>query len=206
MTTPNVQVRRATIDDLQKLHALWEKERLPAAELEKRFKEFQIVEGGSGEVLGTIGLQIAGHEGRVFGEAFEHPEQADELRSVLWDRLGVQAKNHGLVRIWTQLGAPFWNSSGLHTPSEVDLAKLPAAFGGGDPSWLVIQLRDEPPAMPSIDKEFEMFKEAEREQTERMLRQARVLKMVAGVVSVIVFLLVLTWAFFFFRLQSQSGQ
>ena len=206
MTTPNAKVRRATIDDIKGLVAIWERENLPAASLEKRFKEFQLAEGDNGEILGAIGLQISGHEGCLHGEAFAHPEQADALRSLLWERLEVQATNHGLVRIWTQMSAPFWHGSGLQLASEVDLSKRPAAFGHDPQPWQVRQLRDEPPDMPSLDKEFQMFKENEREQTQKMLHQARVLKMVAGVVSVIVFLLVLTWAFFFFKLQSQSGQ
>src|SRR5262249_43479573 len=63
MTTPNQQVRRATIEDLQKLIVLWQQEGLPWQELEKRFKEFQVVEGEESELLGTVGLQISGHEG-----------------------------------------------------------------------------------------------------------------------------------------------
>ena len=48
--TPRQQIRRATIDDLPQLKALWEQEQLSAGELEKRFKEFQVVEGEGGEV------------------------------------------------------------------------------------------------------------------------------------------------------------
>ena len=206
MTTPNTQVRRATIDDLEKLTALWQQENLPVAELDKRFKEFQLAEDDKGNVLGAMGLEIQGTEGRLFAEAFAHPEQADELREMLRSRFEMQAKNHGLVRMWTQLHAPFWHNSGFQTPSDADQAKLPPGFAGSPQPWLMIQLREEPPSMPALDKEFQMFKEAEREQTQKMMQQARVLKMVAGVISVIVFLLVLTWAFFFLRLQSQSGQ
>ena len=73
MTTANLQVRRASIDDLPQLNSLWQQERLPSASLEKRFKEFQVVEASS-EILGAIGLEVLGTEGRLHSEVFAHPE------------------------------------------------------------------------------------------------------------------------------------
>src|SRR5258706_9688893 len=109
MTTPNPQVRRATSEDVPRLKSLWQQENLPWERLEKRFKEFQIVEVPGGEVLGALGLEIVGVEGRLHSEVFLHPEQSDTLRTLLWERAQVMGKNHGLVRIWTQLAAPFWS-------------------------------------------------------------------------------------------------
>src|SRR5687768_17802105 len=113
MTDANVQVRRATIDDIPKLLALWQQENLHGAELEKRFKEFQVVEGPGGELLGTIGLQISGNHGRLHSEALAHPEQADALRKKLWDRISLVAQNNGLARVWIQSDAPFWHTLGF---------------------------------------------------------------------------------------------
>src|SRR5687767_6620537 len=70
MSTPQLQVRRATIDDLPKLAPLWREENLDVNDLEKRFKEFQVVEGPGGEIIGALGLQIAGQEGRLHSEVF----------------------------------------------------------------------------------------------------------------------------------------
>ena len=42
MSSHKIQVRRATLEDLPKLIALWQKEFLPWEVLEKRFTEFQI--------------------------------------------------------------------------------------------------------------------------------------------------------------------
>src|SRR5688572_8151548 len=98
MSTPQLQVRRATIDDLPKLAALWRDENLDVADLEKRFKEFQVVEGPGGEILGALGLQISGQEGRLHSEVFSLPEQADIVREKLWERAQILVNNHGLVR------------------------------------------------------------------------------------------------------------
>src|SRR5262245_49497662 len=130
MTTPGQPVRRATIEDLQKLTPLWEQEGLPAAELSKRLQEFQVAEGPGGELAGAIGLHIAGHEGRLHSEAFLHPEEAETVRARLWERVQMISKNHGLVRMWTQLGSPFWSQNGFASPAPETAAKVPAAFTG----------------------------------------------------------------------------
>lgn len=183
-------MRRATIEDLPKLSSLWMAEGLPVQDLEKRFKEFQLIEGPGGAVLGAIGLQIAGLEGRIHSEAFARPEEADALRAQFWDRFQVLAQNHGLVRIWTQFATPFWTHSGFQAAPGDLQAKLPAAFTGDPHPWYFTQLREEPANTPSIEKEFAMFKEMEHERTERILRQAKVMKLVAAVVVMAVFVLV----------------
>ena len=44
MNPNKIQVRRATLEDLLKLIALWQQENLPWENLEKRFTEFQLAE------------------------------------------------------------------------------------------------------------------------------------------------------------------
>lgn len=202
MTTPTPQVRRATIEDLPKLVALWQQDNLPCPDLEKRFKEFQVVEAQPGEIAGALGLQIAGQEGRLHSEVFAHAEQSDLLRQLLWDRAQVLAQNHGLVRLWTQLSTPFWGASGFRYAPPETLAKLPPPFNDGAKPWQFLQLKDNT-APVSIDKEFAMFKEMEKEKTEKMLRQAKVLKLVAAGLVVLVFVVVLVGFFAWFKTRAQ---
>jgi len=199
MTTPNPQVRRATIEDLPKLATLWRQENLPVEDLEKRFKEFQVVEGTGGELAAAVGLQVAGLEARLHSEVFAHAEQADALRDLLWERAQVVAQNHGLVRLWTQFGTPFWNHNGFRYPAPDVLAKLPPAFGGEPQPWQFLQLKDEVAAPVSIDKEFALFREMEKERTEKIFRQAKVLKLVAFIVVLVVFCLVAFLVMSWFR-------
>lgn len=205
MTTSNPQVRRATVEDLPKLGPLWELENLSRPDLEKRFKEFQVVEGAGGELQGALGLQVAGSEGHLHSEVFAHFEQSDALREKLWERAQVLARNHGLVRIWTQLATPFWHQNGFRAAGPDLLPKLPGAFASGQRPWLFVQLKEEAAAAPSIDREFAMFKEAEQERTQKMFRQARVMKMIAAIVAIVVFLLCLVWAVLFFKAKSGAG-
>jgi N-acetylglutamate synthase-like GNAT family acetyltransferase len=197
------QVRRATIEDLPKLATLWQTEGLPAGALEKRFKEFQVVDGPDGSIVGAIGLQISGLEGHLHSEAFSRPELADQLRNIFWERIQVMAQNHGLVRVWTHLSAPFWHQSSFNpAPTEL-LSRVPSAFNPGPHPWLYVQLRDEPANVPSIEKEFAMFKELEHERTERILRQAKLMKVVAAVVVMGVFILIALFMFAWFKNQGR---
>jgi N-acetylglutamate synthase-like GNAT family acetyltransferase len=202
MSNPVLQVRRATVDDIPKLIPLWRQENLPAQDLEGRFKEFQVIEDGGGGIAGAIGLQVSGQEGRLHSEVFADFGQADALRGSLWERVRTVAQNHGLVRVWTQFTSPFWRSIGFDYASNELLTKLPANFGMDRTPWTYVQLRAET-APISLDKEFALFREAEHEQTEKMMRQARVLKIVAGVIALAVFGLVVAWAIMFFKYQKR---
>jgi N-acetylglutamate synthase-like GNAT family acetyltransferase len=198
MTTSNPQVRRATIEDLPQLVPLWQQELLPTPQLEKRFKEFQVVESG-GEIIGAVGLEVSGTEARLHSEVFAHPEQADALRELLWERAQVVAQNHGTIRLWTQFSTPFWNHNGFRYAGAEQLAKLPASFAGNPQPWQFLQLKDDTAAPISIDKEFALFKQMEKERTEKIFRQAKLLKLIAAVVVMAVFGLLVAWVITWFR-------
>lgn len=199
MTTPNLQARRATVDDLPTLRPLWEGEGLPAEALAKRVSEFQLVEIPGGGIQGALGLHIAGLEGRIHSEAFADPARADELRARLYERVQGVAKNHGLLRLWTQLATPFWHHAGLKPATPDILPKLPGAFAGTEQPWSFLQLKEETGPALSMDKEFALFKEAEQERTQRIQRQAKMLKLVAAIVVALVFALVAALLFYWMR-------
>lgn len=199
MTMPNLQARRATIDDLQHLLPLWQGEGLPAEELGKRLPEFQVVTGSDGAIVGALALQVVGLEARLHSEAYADPAQSDTVRARLWDRVQMVAKNHGLVRLWTQLNAPFWRQIGLQTPAPEVMQKLPPVFAGAPQPWSYVQLKEETGGPISLDKEFALFKEAEQERTQRIYQQAKVLKLVAAVVVLIVFALVAALMIYWMR-------
>ncbi len=203
MITPNVQVRRANIEDLPKLATLWQQDNLTVEGLEKRFKEFQVATGPGGEILGALGFLVAGREAMLHSEVFTHFDQAEGLRDLLWTRAQTLAANHGVVRVWTQLAVPFWHTNGFQAAPAALLAKIPGTFAGDSHPWLFLQLKEETTPAISIEKEFAMFKEAEQERTQKIYRQAKVLKLIAALVAVAVMALVVIWAIFFFKAQAR---
>jgi len=203
MNSSPYRVRRATLDDLSQLTALWQSMRLPVEDLGKRITEFQVAEGADGKLPGAVGLQIAERQGRVHSEAFSDFALADVLRPLLWERIRAVAANHGLLRLWTQERAPFWGQCGLAPANGEVLEKLPALWRGQSSGWLTLKLKEDIEVAISLDKEFALFMESEKQRTERAFQHARILKTVATLVALAVFILVLAGAFFLFKKNPQ---
>ena len=182
-------VRRATLDDLPQLIELWRMEKLPVEVLDKRFTEFQVVVDADGRIVGAVGMQITDKQGRLHSELFPQYELADRLRPLLWERHKKVALNHGVVRVWTQLTAPYWQTGDFHDASGEELSALPTSFPGQAGAWTTVQLREQTAALDTIEKELAMFREIEKARTQKIFKQAKVLKTVA----VILAFLVLAW-------------
>ncbi len=193
MSSVKYQVRRATLEDIGQLTALWESMHYATPDLAKRVTEFQVAEGADGKVLGAVGLQMAERQGLIHSEAFSDFALAEQLRPLLWDRLNSVATNHGLLRIWTQEGAPFWNHCGLARAEADALEMLPVLWRGPTSPWLTLKLKDDVEPVISLDKEFALFMESEKQRTEQVFRQARTLKTVATVIAIILLIAVVVW-------------
>jgi N-acetylglutamate synthase-like GNAT family acetyltransferase len=205
MNTTGFRVRRATVDDLEQLGPLLRATQLPAADLEKRFTEFQVVEGTGGKLVGALGLQIAQKQGRLHSESFLDFGEADILRPLLWERLQAVAKNHGLVRLWTDETAPFWKQAGLESPSDEIKGKLPPIFADPKRVWLTIKLKEDIEASLSMDKEFTVFMQSEKARTEELLSQAKTFRFVAYLLGVLLFLFSLSMLGYWMMKKKQSG-
>jgi N-acetylglutamate synthase-like GNAT family acetyltransferase len=179
MNADSFRVRRATIEDLPALTALWQTMQFPVAELDKRLTEFQVVHDDTGAFIGAIGFQIAGKNGLIHSEAYADFGLADSTRPLLWERLQMVAANHGIVRAWTRETAPYWAQLGLARPDAEALAKQPVGWKDLPGDWLVIKLREDVEEVLSADKEFELFKQAEKAQTHATLSTAKVMNKAA---------------------------
>lgn len=196
MNTPGYSVRRATTDDLEQLMALWAAAALPAAELEKRFTEFQVAESPDGRIVGAIGLQLAGADGKLHSETFADFALSDTLRPLFWQRLETIARNHGLFRFWTVETAPYWKKgAGFSTAS----GPPPEVFGPARGSWLALRLKDEGADPNLIEAQFALFREAEKAKREKLLQRAAALKTVGTVIAVLLFVFAMGLLFWFFR-------
>jgi len=187
------QVRRATLEDITALTAMWEPMHYPTADLARRITEFQVAEGADGRLLAALGLQIAERQGLIHSEAFSDFALAEHLRPLLWDRVHAVATNHGLLRLWTQENAPFWNHCGLAPADQEALAKLPVLWRGPSSHWLTLKLKDDVETVMSLDKEFALFMESEKQRTSEVFRQAKALKTIVTVAAVVLLLAVLGW-------------
>lgn len=178
MSFPTYRVRRATLDDLRPLAALWGTMNFEVDELARHITDFHVVESAQGALLGAAGLQVAERQGLVHSEGFTDFALADTLRPRLWERLQAVAKNQGLLRLWTQEQAPFWSHCGLVEADGEALEKLPAPWRALPAAWRTLKLRDDLDTIVSADKAFAAFVESERRQTARTLRRAKAVKAV----------------------------
>jgi N-acetylglutamate synthase-like GNAT family acetyltransferase len=191
------QTRRATLEDLPQLRALWQTEHLPAEELERRFTEFQIALNSEGELAGAIGLQMNKLHGLVHSEVFTNPEEAAEIRPLLWKRILTVAKNNGLVRLWALPTTSFYREQGMTDIDDVLRAKLPEGFGSPLADWVTLKLKEENPGPGSIEKDFEIFAMAQRAESERLMNRAKAFRIVAYALLIVALgaLGALAWVF-----------
>jgi len=189
MNSPDYTLRRATVDDLIGLKQLWERAHLQVLDLEKRLTEFQLIITDTGDLVGAIGLRIEGKQGNLHSEAFARAEDQDKFRQQLWERIQSVARNHGLVRLWTQEPAPFWTQRGFQEADAETIKKLPPALGDPGKRWSSVQLKEETAAEVSIEREFELFQAAQRESSEKIMRQAKVLKVMAYSILIVALLI-----------------
>jgi N-acetylglutamate synthase-like GNAT family acetyltransferase len=199
VTASAFTVRRATIEDLGGLSALWEAMKYPTQDLEKRLTEFQVAIDADNQVAGAIGLQLQGKHGRIHSEAFSDFSQAEFVRELLWQRLQSVANNHGLVRLWTTEEAPFWSHCELKPATSVELEKLPPLWAKPGARWLTLKLREDVEEALNLDKEFALFMESERERSRQMMGQAKTLKVVATLLATALFLTVIILGFYLLR-------
>lgn len=190
MSSRKFQARRATVDDLPRLKQLWALMRLPEAELERQLTDFQVATDETGIIVGCAAFQMNQRHARIHSEAFEDFGLADFARPALWSRIQTLATNHGLVRIWTQETSPFWSRSGFQqAPAEV-LEKMPPGWDRVGAGWLTLKLKDEE-TLTSIDKEFALFVESERQQRDQLLGQTKIIKtLIVGAILLVALLLI----------------
>lgn len=183
MSSPQYRIRRATLDDLDALTALWRTMSFPADVLVKRVTEFQVAESAEGKVVGAVGLQIAQKQGLLHSEAFSDFSVSDHLRPLIWERFQSIATNHGLLRLWTFEQAPFWSHCGPQKADGEALQKLPATWQGLSGSWLTLKLREDVEEIISAEKEFALFMESEKQRSQRAIQQAKFLKVFATLLA-----------------------
>ena len=180
---PALRVRRATLDDLAPLRTIWLSMRLPADDLEKRLKEFQVVENADGNVLGAVGIQFLKQHALLYGEGFSDFSVADDARQMFWQRFEALAANHGIFRIWTQETSPFWTRWGFQPANAEILPHLPEEWKTTEGKWFTLQLKNEEAITAALENKFAGFLDAEKKQTARVAEKARKLKTVIIVVG-----------------------
>lgn len=177
---PKLHIRRATVDDLPALKALWIATGLPTAELESRLTEFQVVENG-GNFAGAFAVQVARQHLRFYAEDFADFAVADAARELFWERIQTLAANHGVFRVWTQETSPFWTHWGFQPATAETLERLPEEWKNLEGKWLTLELKNEDAIKAALGNQFSGLMDAEKQQTAVIHARARKLKTILTV-------------------------
>jgi N-acetylglutamate synthase-like GNAT family acetyltransferase len=200
--TSSSGARRATVDDLPSLQALWIEAGQPWEELEKLLAEFQVVADEDGSLLAAVGLLVEGSEGLLHTEtvAARAGEEADELRAQLWRRIQIVARNQGVVRLWTAEDAPYWATEFSVAPAAT-VEAAGAGFLGNDltASWRVRELVDPNKARQLVNEQMAIWSATRAQEQEQFQRKTRTFMLFA---LVLVAAIIGTCAWMIFRVMS----
>lgn len=152
-----IRARRATVEDLPALQALWQRAELPWDQLDRFVTEFLVVPAADeGMLLAAIGLQVDGDQALAHSEAILPGQESDALRAALWQRLQIVARNNGVVRLWTLEDAPYWRS--VFGPADAAMMQgLKASFADPGAEWWTYQLIDPAKAQKMIDERLALW-------------------------------------------------
>ncbi len=196
-SVPLYTARRANLEDLPTLMALWQKAGLPGEQLEKFLTEFQVVPGDEGVILAAIGLQIAGDEALLHSEAVFVEGDADACRVALWTRMQIVVRNQGVVRLWTLEDAEFWRGL-FHPASSSEIAALKTPFADPTASWYTLRLLDEVQMKKLVNEQLVLRGGSLDEDRAEFAEKVRKVKLVAYVVAAVVVGLLLVFAAYLF--------
>lgn len=160
--------RRATLDDLPALRGLWQTAMLPAEDFERHLREFRLIEGWDGRLIGAVGFQILGTEARIYGEAFTHSQTEELVKSNLLNHLKWLAQCEGVHRIWIRGKSAFGEECGFQFANVHLVKKLPADFGN-IADWQVVNLMNEETER-RIDQQVSDFRATMEEEQSRLFR------------------------------------
>jgi N-acetylglutamate synthase-like GNAT family acetyltransferase len=169
-------VRRATIDDLAVLRALWTTARLPVFELEPRLTEFQLAARDDGAVGGAVGLRVEGWHCWLHSPCFYSAAEEKSSLPALWQHVQQVSRGKGVARFWIA-GPPgeFWQTVGFRPATAADLNRLPAAFRlpAGKKEWWTFSVRNDALLEKTIEREFARLQAENRADTDRLRRHAK---------------------------------
>ena len=185
-----LHIRRATIEDLAALKAIWLSMRLPAETLESRLTEFQVV-ARAGEVVGVLGFQIIRTAALLHGEGYSDFSVADAARELFWERIQSLASNYGVFRLWTQENSPFWRHWGFHPASGENLELLPAEWQQWDAPWFTQELKNEAAINAALHNQFAGYAAAEKKSAAEISARAKKVTTIFTVMFLGIFLICL---------------
>lgn len=197
MESATLFARRAAVDDLPALLELWRSTVLPADELASFLTEFQVAATPAGEVAAAIGLMVEGTDALLHSEALIPEVDPDELRSTLWRRVMILARNQGIQRVWTQESSDYWSATGF-SPVEFPRDGTTPKFVEPGPGWSCCQLFDPVEAKQLAAEQMALWEATRAGEAEALQQRIQRFKTVALGLAALVVLMMFGMLFYIF--------
>lgn len=186
MESTSISARRAAVEDMAALQALWLEVGMPWEELGGFINEFQVTTDEDGLITGAIGLLIEDDQALLHSEAIRAGSDADLARSALWRRVQIVARHQGVQRIWTQEDADYWRTSGfsLVPPPLVD--RVQASFLKSADTWMACDLMDPERAKAMVNEQLAILEAERMREAEEFQGKVRIFRTFAILLAFIV--------------------
>lgn len=183
--------RRANIDDIPALQALWFRHDFDPEELEQRLIEFQVAESESGELHAAIGIRTAQRQALLHHECWS-AEMTPSLRRNLATHAFSVCEKMQVWRVWTNLADIHWEEMGFDAASPEQLDELPPGFGDWKQSWMFRKLKEDIANNENLARQFELLKMENDVNNTRIAQTGKLMQLFGYlVVSVIVVAIIL---------------
>jgi len=172
MSATPLTVRRATVEDLPALRAMWTANLFDPDQLEARLTEFQVVDNG-GEVAGAIGFLMLRTAGLLHNEEYADYSVADQGRALIWERIQKLASSHSVYRLWLRDESPYWQRFGFRKADADALKRLPSEWNVPDETWYTFELKNEAVITAALNQHFARFMDSEKRAVEETQAKAK---------------------------------
>lgn len=203
MSTSQLTVRRATVEDLPALRAMWTANQFDPDQLEARLTEFQVVDRG-GEIVGAMGLLVLRTAALMHNEEYSDYSIADEARALIWERVQKLAASLGVFRIWMRDDSVYWLRWGFQLADAEALKRLPPEWNVPNETWYTFELKNEAVINTALQQQFAGFSAAEKRSAEETQARAKQLMTVLTVIFFIIFFICLGVAGWLLMLRRQQ--
>lgn len=180
------QARRASVDDLPSLQALWQELGMPWEQLGQFISEFQVVTDENEQLAGAIGLLIEGDDALLHSEAIRNDVEADAVRASMWRRMQIVARNQGAKFLWTQEDAPYWRDSGFGPAPAERLQISKASFLDQSADWRMFLLVDPARIQDALQEQFAILEATRLQNTETFERKVKLFRTFAYLLALAV--------------------
>lgn len=176
MQSTTVDLRRATIEDIDALARLWRSCDLDVSTLERRLTEFHVALDEEHRLLGAIGLRLQDGEGCLHTEAYFDVEGMHSARTALIERVEKMADALGLRRVWTTLDLSALGERSFDDADDAAMETFPREFGDWRQNWRIVTLRDPASDPANLERQLAMLTIENRESSQQIIQGAKVMK------------------------------